>query len=59
MVGRKRLFTENMLARFPEGTFKRIRAVLEKREDRTEFVRTAVEKELRERSKPKKFSRNS
>jgi hypothetical protein len=38
-----------MLARFPEGTFERIEAVLAEREDRTEFVRAAVERELERR----------
>jgi hypothetical protein len=35
-----------MQARFVRGTFARIRAVLEDNEDRTDFVRTAVEREL-------------
>jgi hypothetical protein len=38
-----------MLARFPEGTFERIEAVLAEREDRTDFVRAAVERELERR----------
>jgi hypothetical protein len=38
-----------MVARFPEGTFGRITNVLEKNEDRTEFVRAAVERELKRR----------
>lgn len=38
-----------MQARFPEGTFGRITAVLRTTEDRTEFVRAAVENELRRR----------
>jgi hypothetical protein len=48
-MGRKKLWSEDMQARFPEGTFVRIGAVLEGAEDRTDFVRTAVEKELRRR----------
>jgi hypothetical protein len=40
-----------MLARFPEGTFERIAAVLRDGEDRTEFVRVAVERELKRREK--------
>jgi hypothetical protein len=35
-----------MVARFPAGTFKRMEAVLEPEEDRTNFVRAAVEREL-------------
>ena len=44
--GRKKRWTEDMQARFPGGTFERIAAVLEKDEDRTDFVRRAVEREL-------------
>lgn len=38
-----------MQARFPEGTFARIAAVLSESEDRTDFVRQAVEAELERR----------
>ena len=38
-----------MQARFVEGTFDRIANALESGEDRTEFVRKAVEKELARR----------
>jgi hypothetical protein len=48
-VGRKKRWSEDMLARFPEGTFERIEAVLAEREDRTDFVRAAVERELERR----------
>jgi hypothetical protein len=40
-----------MQARFPAGTFDRIAAVLEPDEDRTEFVRRAVERELARRER--------
>jgi hypothetical protein len=44
-----------MQARFPEGTFERIAAVLrtdgETAEDRTDFVREAVERELKRRER--------
>jgi hypothetical protein len=40
-----------MQARFPEGTFDRIQAVLKDDEDRTDFVREAVERELRRRER--------
>ena len=44
-----------MQARFPEGTFDRIEKVLAEGEDRTDFVRAAVERELKKREgKPKK-----
>lgn len=45
------MWAEDMQARFPEGTFDRIEAVLEDSEDRTDFVRVAVERELKRREK--------
>jgi hypothetical protein len=59
-VGRKKRWSEDMQARFPKGTFARIAVVLGEKEDRTDFVRRAVEHELarreaagkRKRSKP-------
>lgn len=50
-VGRKRRWAEDMQARFREGTFARIEAVLEDKEDRTDFVREAVERELKRRER--------
>ncbi len=50
-MGRRKMWAEDMQARFTEGTFDRIEAVLEDGEDRTEFVRQAVERELRRREK--------
>ena len=44
--GRPRKWDEDMVARFPRGTFERIERVLEPDEDRTDFVRAAVEREL-------------
>ena len=52
-VGRKKRWAEDMQARFPEGTFAAIEAVLEEGEDRTDFVREAVERELKRRRKQK------
>lgn len=40
-----------MLARFPKGTFARIARVLIGKEDRTEFVREAVEREVKRRER--------
>jgi hypothetical protein len=40
-----------MQARFPEGTFARIILVLHDREDRTDFVRAAVDRELKRRER--------
>lgn len=42
---------EKMVARFPDGTFARIAAVLTDGEDRAGFVRHAVERDLRRREK--------
>jgi hypothetical protein len=50
-MGRKKLWSDDMQARFPEGTFDRIEAVLEESEDRTDFVRQAVERELKRRER--------
>jgi len=50
-VGRKKLYSEDMQARFPEGTFEAISAVLQEGEDRTDFVREAVSRELQRRQK--------
>lgn len=50
-MGRKKRWSEDMQARFPEGTFERIGAVLIGKEDRTEFVRAAVEREIRRRER--------
>ncbi len=49
-MGRKKRWSEDMQARFPEGTFARIAAALRDAEDRTEFVRTAVANELTRRA---------
>lgn len=45
-VGRKKRYTEDMQARFAPGTLARIAAVLADGEERTAFVREAVEREL-------------
>jgi hypothetical protein len=48
-MGRKKQWAEDMQARFLGGTFARIAAVLSDGEDRTDFVRAAVERELKRR----------
>ena len=48
---RIRKFVEVMPARFVDGTFGRIDAVLTPIEDRAGFVREAVERELRRRER--------
>lgn len=50
-MGRKRQWAEDMVARFAAGTFARIAAAVLPGEDRTDFVRAAVERELRAREK--------
>jgi len=50
-MGRKKQWAEDMQARFPEGTFSRISAVLSDGEDRTDFVREAVDRELKRRER--------
>jgi hypothetical protein len=46
-----RKFIEMMVARFPAGTFDRIAEVLGPDEDRADFVRAAVERELKRRER--------
>ena len=48
-MARKRKWSEDMQARFRAGTFARIAALLEETEDRTDFVREAVEREITRR----------
>jgi hypothetical protein len=50
-MGRKKRWAEDMQARFQDGTFERIEAVLGEDEDRTDFIREAVERELKRRER--------
>lgn len=50
-MGRLKRWTEEMQARFEEGTFAKIANVLKTGEDRTDFVRSAVERELSRRAR--------
>jgi len=50
-MGRTKRWSEDMVARFPAGTIKRIDAVREDDEDRTDFIRIAVERELKRRER--------
>ena len=45
------VFSEMMVARFPAGTFDRITTVLNKGENRADFVRVAIEHELQRRAR--------
>lgn len=48
--GRPKTNFEAMPARFPKGTFQRIDGVLTQNETRSDFLRAAVEREVRVRS---------
>jgi hypothetical protein len=48
-MGRKKRWHDLMGAKFPAGTFERIAALLGEKEDRTDFVRGAVEREIERR----------
>jgi uncharacterized protein (UPF0210 family) len=50
-MARVKRYFEAMMARFLEGTFARIDAVLAPTEDRADFVRAAVERELQRRER--------
>jgi hypothetical protein len=52
-VGRAKEFTERILQPFRDGTLARIAAVLGDGEDRTAFIREAVERELKRREREK------
>jgi hypothetical protein len=50
-MARVKRYYEATMGRFPEGTFARIEAVLAPTEDRTDFFRAAVERELKRRER--------
>ena len=50
-VGRKQINDEQTPARFETGTLARIDAVLADKEKRSDFLRTAVETELKRRER--------
>jgi hypothetical protein len=50
-VGRVKINDEQYPAKFPEGTLARISAVLEGKEKRSDFIRAAVERELKRRER--------
>ena len=53
-MGRRKRWSEEMQARFGEGTFAKIAEVLGTGEDRTDFVRIAVEREIVRRSQQRR-----
>lgn len=52
-VGRVKINDEQTPARFPEGTLARIDALLVDKEKRSDFIREAVEREIKRRSRQK------
>lgn len=50
-MGRKTKYPEKTLGAYPPGTFERIEQVLGETEDRTDFFREAVERELKRRER--------
>ena len=58
-VGRAKEFTERILQPFRDGTLARIAAVLGEGEDRTAFIREAVERELKRRERQKRSTERS
>jgi hypothetical protein len=50
-MGRRKRWHEDVLARFPLGALARIKAVLRPTEDRTDFIRAAVEREISRRER--------
>ena len=48
-MGRKRINEDHTPARLPAGTLDRIEAVLREREKRADFIRAAIERELKRR----------
>jgi metal-responsive CopG/Arc/MetJ family transcriptional regulator len=53
-VGRKRINEEEMPARFPAGTLARLDALLNEKEKRSDFIREAVEREIKRRETAEK-----
>lgn len=53
-VGRKRINAEQTVARFREGTLEAIKPLLLPKEKQADFIREAVEREIKRRGKSKK-----
>lgn len=53
-VGRPKLFATPILVKFAAGVVDRIAHVLEPDEDRTDFIRAAVEREIKRREAKRK-----
>ncbi len=53
-VGRIRINDESVVARFPKGTLARIDDVLAEKEKRADFIREAVDREIKRREAAEK-----
>jgi hypothetical protein len=53
-LGRRRVNFQSMSARFPEGTFERMDALLKPREKRADMLREAVAREIARRKAQRK-----
>jgi metal-responsive CopG/Arc/MetJ family transcriptional regulator len=53
-MGRPKLWSEKILLNLPEGMGERIAGVLADKEDRSAFVRDAIEREIARRLKARK-----
>ena len=56
-MGRRKLWPEEMIAKFPEGTFAEVARLKGEEEDRTDFVREAVRREIERRKRARKRDR--
>lgn len=52
-MGRKKINDEQTPARFPVGTLARMDALLDEKEKRSDFIREAVDREIRRRERMK------
>ena len=52
-MGRKKINDEQTPARFPVGTLAHIDALLDEKEKRSDFIREAVDREIRRRERLK------
>jgi hypothetical protein len=50
-MGRKQINFESAVVRLPDGSLKRLQAVLEEGESQSDFLREAVEREIKRRER--------
>lgn len=56
-MGRRKLWHERVLASLPAGTLERIKSLVRPREKTTDFIRCALESEIRRRELHKRRKR--